>query len=127
MKQEEHEEQVRVFTWARWAEATYPELALLFAVPNGGRRDKVTAARLKAEGVKAGVLDIWFPVARGRYHGLVIELKTRTGRLTPEQKAWIEALTAQGWKALMCRGAAATVGVIEWYLDGAAETGLPNL
>ena len=127
MKQEEHEEQVRVFTWARWAEATYPELALLFAVPNGGRRDKVTAARLKAEGVKAGVLDIWFPVARGRYHGLVIELKTRTGRLTPEQKAWIEALTAQGWKALMCRGAAATVEVIELYLDGAAETGLPNL
>lgn len=127
MKQEEHEEQVRVFTWARWAEATRPELALLFAVPNGGRRDKVTAGRLKAEGVKAGVLDIWLPVARGRYHGLVIELKTRTGRLTPEQKVWLEALTAQGWKALMCRGAAETVEVIEWYLAGAAETGLPNL
>ena len=66
MKQEEHEEQVKVFTWARWAEAARPELALLFAVPNGGRRDKVTAGRLKAEGVKAGVLDIWLPVARGR-------------------------------------------------------------
>jgi len=70
MKQQEHNEQVAVFAWARWAEAQYPELALLFAVPNGGARNKVTAARLKAEGVKRGVLDIWFPVARGGWRRL---------------------------------------------------------
>ena len=126
MKQEEHEEQVKVFTWARWAEAARPELALLFAVPNGGRRDKVTAARLKAEGVRAGVPDIWLPVARGGYHGLVIELKTEAGRPTPEQKAWLAALEAQGWQALVCRGATATVRAIENYL-AAPQTRLAKL
>ena len=54
MKTDEHREQAALFEWARYAGGRYPELALLFAVPNGGRRDAVTGARLKSEGVKAG-------------------------------------------------------------------------
>ena len=122
MKQEEHNEQVAVFAWAGREEARYPELALLFAVPNGGRRDKITGARLKAEGVKPGVPDIWWPVARGPYHGLVIELKADKGRPTPKQKAWLAALEAQGWKVMVCVGAAAAVQVIEWYAAGAENS-----
>ena len=121
MKQQEHNEQVAVFAWARWAEAQYPELALLFAVPNGGARNKVTAARLKAEGVKRGVLDIWFPVARGGYHGLTIELKAKGGRLSPEQRTWLAALQAQGWCALMCVGALEAIAALENYLAAGPE------
>lgn len=118
MKQQEHIEQARVMAWTRERldEGRYPELALLFAVPNGGLRKKATAARLKAEGVKAGVPDLWLPVARGGYLGLVIEEKAGKGRPTTEQKAWLAALAAQGWLALVCVGAGQTIAALERYL-----------
>jgi hypothetical protein len=120
MKQQEHIEQAAVFAWARLAEPAYPELALLFAVPNGGVRNKVTAARLKAEGVKRGVPDMWLPVARGDCHGLVIELKAKGGRPTPEQRVWLAALEAQGWRALVCVGREQAIAALEQYLGMAA-------
>jgi hypothetical protein len=118
MKQEEHNEQAALFRWAALAAGRYPELALLFAVPNGGRRDAVTGARLKAEGVKAGVPDIWLPVARCGYHGLVIELKAEGGRASREQKAWLRALEEQGWLAAVCVGATAAWELLGRYLEG---------
>lgn len=122
---DEHLEQVNIFNWVneelQRQPPRYSELALLFAVPNGGFRAKRTAALLKLEGVRPGVPDMWLPVARGGYHGLVIELKTQKGRVSPEQKKWLEMLTAQGWKAVVCRGAAEAVNTIRWYLNGAPE------
>ena len=52
-KDEEHRIQCAC---VRWFRLQYPQLnGRLFAVPNGGRRDATTAAKLKAEGVIAGV------------------------------------------------------------------------
>ena len=118
MRQAEHNEQAALFTWARLKEAQHPALALMFAVPNGGARNVVTGQRLKQEGVKRGVPDIWLPVARCGYHGLVIELKAGKGRATPEQKAWLQALRAEGWLALVCVGAEAARQVVQAYLEG---------
>jgi hypothetical protein len=43
----------------QWFSLQYPSLrGRLFAVPNGGHRSKTEAARLKAEGVVAGVSDL---------------------------------------------------------------------
>lgn len=68
-------EQQCLFRWAAFQSGKYPELKLLYHVPNGGSRKKSEAGRFKAEGVKAGVPDLCLPVARGGYHGLYIELK----------------------------------------------------
>lgn len=52
----EANEQTALFHWAAFAaKHEHPELALMFAVPNGGHRHPVVAAKLKAQGVKAGV------------------------------------------------------------------------
>lgn len=87
----EAQEQVTLFSWA--AVQAIPELALLYHIPNGGSRHKAEAARLRAEGVRAGVPDLCLPVPRGGFHGLYIELKRlRGGRLSEQQRAWLDAL-----------------------------------
>lgn len=114
----EHAEQVAVFEWARLLEERRPELALLFAIPNGGARHPATGRKLKAEGVKRGVPDLCLPVARGAYHGFYAELKTGTGRVTPEQRWWAERLQAHGYAYYLCRGARGAIAAIEQYLGG---------
>lgn len=96
--------QATLMEWAMLMESRWPELKLLFHVPNGGARGKAEAGRLKRQGVKAGVPDLMLPVARGGYHGLFIELKTEKGSLTPEQKEWLRMLQEQGYAAKCCKG-----------------------
>ena len=100
----EHDEQVRLFNWAAsWADE-YPELDLLYAIPNGGFRHRATAARLKAEGVRAGVPDVCLPVARGGYHGLYIEMKYGRNKPTKKQRQWLDRLAEEGHKTAVCYG-----------------------
>ena len=73
--QREDLEQAALISWAEAYERIYPELALLYHIPNGGKRDRIVAAKLKAQGVKPGVPDLCLPVPRGKYHGLYIEMK----------------------------------------------------
>jgi len=115
---DEHAEQAALFSWAEFARDRHPELALLFAIPNGGHRHRAVAARMKAEGVKRGVPDICLPVPRGPWHGLYIELKTDAGRVSREQRRWIGLLTLQGYRAEVCRGWQQARQLIENYLSG---------
>ena len=98
-------EQQCLFNWAKLREARYPELALMFHIPNGGKRNIAEATRFKAEGVKAGVPDICLPVPRDTYHGLWIELKrTKHGTVSEHQKKWLKELNTQGYCAVVCHG-----------------------
>ena len=111
-------EQATLFSWAKMQEHKWPELRLLFHIPNGGSRGKVEAAHFKAEGVKAGVPDLFLPVARGPYHGLFIEMKRQKGgKVSDAQKAWISALIDQGYLAVVCYGWKDAAELIEDYLD----------
>src|SRR5262245_8907913 len=101
----EHFEQVALFEWAQYNISRLPELDLLFAIPNGGKRSKAVAGKLKAEGVKAGVPDICLPVARRGYHGLFIELKAEGGQVTELQELFIERVSEQDYFAKVCVGA----------------------
>lgn len=101
----EHAEQVAVIRWAKVMEGKHPELALLFAIPNGGHRRKTEAARLSAEGVKAGVPDLCLPVKTARYGSLFIEMKRdRRATVKEHQRDWINALRNAGNRAEICRG-----------------------
>lgn len=118
-RRQEHEgaEQEYLFRWAEYAKCTMPELALLFHVPNGGKRSKTEAARMKMQGVKAGVPDLFLPVARGGYHGLFIELKAGRNKATEKQGEWLAALREQGYAAVICTGWEAAKATLENYLS----------
>lgn len=111
-------EQRWVFQWARMNYPTKPELKLLLHVPNGGYRLKSEAARMHGMGVKAGVPDLLLPVARGKYHGLWIEMKrAKGGKVSAAQQGMIGALRAQDYAVCVCYGWVAAVQTIEGYLE----------
>ena len=115
----EHDEQAALFTWAATNEAAHPELACMFAIPNGGHRHPAVAAMLKAEGVRAGVPDIFIAAPRGRWAGLFLELKRadHSNGPTEAQRMWIERLREQGYSTAICYGAAEAQQVIMAYLS----------
>ena len=109
----EHEEQVTLFTWFRMRYAGM----LMYAIPNGGARSSITGARLRDEGVLAGVPDIFLPCPSGGKHGLYIEMKRQKGgRVSAPQKAVMQALRMQGYEVAVCHGWQEARGCIEQYL-----------
>ena len=92
----EHEEQVLFVQWFR---RTYPDVRI-FAIPNGEKRSQSAGARLKAEGVSAGVPDLYIPA-----WNTWIEMKrSKGGRVSEKQKDWIAYLEGIGHKVFICAG-----------------------
>ena len=92
----EHEEQREL---VRWFRQTFKGVRI-FAIPNGGARSIVTAGRLKAEGVSAGVPDLFVPA----WH-LWIEMKrAKGGSLGAEQKDFIKYLESVGFSCIVGKG-----------------------
>ena len=113
----ETDEQQALFNWAKIS--GIPDIDLLHAIPNGGHRNKATAGRLKAEGVKRGVPDIFLPVPKNGYHGLYIELKRQKGgKLSVEQKEWCNRLFQNGYKVFVAEGwVEAREAILEYLRD----------
>ena len=137
----EDTEQMCLFRWADAQSGKYPELSLMYHIPNGGKRTKAEAGRFRAMGVKSGVPDIFLPhgfhvldfvgpgqfnfdgtqyaVTETRYNGLYIELKRqRGGTVSATQKQWISALRNAGYAVEVCKGWEAAAAVITNYLEG---------
>lgn len=98
---EEHRIQCACINWYR---LKYPKMRHnLFSVPNGGRRDTVTGAKLKAEGALAGVADLILLKSNRFYGALLIEMKTMKGIQSEEQINWESKITQDGYKYVVCR------------------------
>lgn len=116
--------QAALFGWA--SAATVGDIAVgdyLLAIPNGGKRNKREALKLKRCGVKAGVSDLFLPVPRGTMHGLWIELKAPAhmgkpaGKPTKLQLDWLNRMGDQGYAAIICHGWEAAAQTITDYLS----------
>lgn len=78
--QEEHMIQVAITNYLGFM--NYP----FFAIPNGGQRHPGVARKLKAEGVQAGVADLFIMIPNANRNGLFVEVKTMTGKQSESQK-----------------------------------------
>lgn len=117
MSRTEHHEQVALIQWADYQRFNGEPIGDdLFAIPNGGARHPAVAAKLKAEGVRAGMPDLMLAIPINPYAGLFIELKARGGRLTEKQRKRLERLQERGYKAVCCVGYDAAKAEIERYL-----------
>jgi len=108
----EHEEQRELVSWFR--KEFRP--VRIFAIPNGGLRNKSVAAKLKVEGVSAGVPDLYVPAWR-----LWIEMKReKGGRLSDNQKDWRDYLQSTGSYFILGEGCEkAKEKIIRFYEENA--------
>ena len=127
----EHDEQVALFFWAELNKSKVPALELLMAIPNGasygggGGRWNI-AKRMKDEGVKKGVPDVFLPVPMTYTNegqvtdmkaGLWIEMKAGKNKPSDEQNWWIEQLEEMGYRVEVCYSSQEAIDVINDYLD----------
>jgi hypothetical protein len=107
----ESQHQKALFTWARLPLTLkqYPDLQLLYANRNTQKATtKAQAGRIKAEGSKAGVPDIFLPVPSQIYHGLYIEMKSpeyksrSKGGLSDAQLEFFPLLRRLGYRVDIC-------------------------
>jgi hypothetical protein len=118
-----------------------PELRWLHAIPNGGMRDKITAGKLKAEGVKRGIPDAFLPVPMPlggpsqwsiRYCGLYIEMKRpkskgrQAGSTSNEQDSAIAALRCAGYAVTVCFDWIAAARDVQSYIEAVRNSGTPQ-
>jgi VRR-NUC domain-containing protein len=91
----EHAEQAALIQWAD----INPDKRLrrLFAIPNAAKRSFALASYMKSEGLRKGVLDLCLPIPSAGYHGAYLEMKSKDGKMTPEQQDWKDFFDSQGY------------------------------
>lgn len=94
--------QISCFELIEVLRGQHPILEWVVHVPNGGKRPRGAAGRLKAMGVKKGVLDVILPLPYNGWSGWAIELKVGKNRTTEEQDNWLAALEAAGYYTAVC-------------------------
>nr|DAJ54444.1 MAG TPA: Nuclease [Caudoviricetes sp.] len=110
-------EQATLIQWCNLQSCKYSELKLIFAIPNGGYRNKAEARKLKATGTKSGVPDLFLAVPRNGKYGLFIEMKVGRNKCTDNQKKWIRNLLEQGYEVKVCYSCEEAIQVIKKYLN----------
>jgi hypothetical protein len=116
----EHAHQSALFCWAALPTTlvVWPMLRWMFAIPNGGERNIKVAAQMKAEGVKAGVPDVFLPFPVGEWHGLFIEMKKKPNNLTDEQLKFGQAAIEIGYCCGVCYSWEDARTIIVSYIAG---------
>ncbi len=117
----EHAHQVAVIEWAFMQTAKYPELDLLHAIPNGamlggGKIGAIRMNHLKAEGLRPGISDLFLPSAHDGYFGMYIEMKTKGGKVSDNQKEFMLAVEEQGYRTAVCWDADEAIEILDDYL-----------
>lgn len=106
-----------------WCRMRNDGAELIFAIPNGGKRDAKEAMGLKHQGVTAGIPDLMIPVMRGGYGGLFIELKNPNGkgRVSNDQNRIMESLLVQGYAVCVSHSFDDCKEIVSEYLSGGAQ------
>jgi len=117
MNPTEHQIQSAFFKW--W-DMNYRS-PLAWAVPNGGFRHITTAIKLKLEGVRPGIPDVFISIPKGKWSGLFLEFKTKTGTLTKPQKFYLDALSKAGYQTAVVRSVDEAISVVHEYMKQSNE------
>ena len=117
------DEGLEQFTVAEWLRA---HRINFFHVPNEARRHGLEKLALHALGAVPGVADLIIldpPPNLPQCCGTALEMKSRKGKATSAQIAWLVEAHKRGWYAVICRGADEAIKVLEMAGYGQRRTG----
>lgn len=115
----EDDEQKAFFQWADYVK----ELKWMHSSLNGASLagDKIQRARqmnrLKSQGMKKGVLDVFLPKAKGIFHGMYLEMKFGKNTMTKEQKEFAIDIAAEGFCMFTCYNSEQAIEATKLYLN----------
>lgn len=104
--------------WVVLSSARYPILRWMLHVPNGGKRPRGEAGKLKALGTKPGYPDLTLPRPNHTWRGLAIELKSPVGTVSSYQQEWLDAFAEDGWLVAVCRSLEEFIATTLLFLNG---------
>ena len=101
-----------------WFRLQYPKLArMIFTVPNGGKRDAKTGARMKYEGAVRGVADLILLIPKKGWASLCIEMKTPKGTQSEHQRTWQTEAERYQNKYVICHSLQEFINEVNSYLQ----------
>lgn len=114
MKQVEARTQEAIVKYIKLA---YPDA--LYCASAGGLRTSIKqAVMMKKTGYVKGTPDLAIYEPINKFHGLFLEVKTKTGRATKEQLRWRHELNLRNYFAEIVYGFEDAKKVIDRYLTG---------
>ena len=102
--------------YLKWFRMQYPGITI-FAIPNGAQRSYKNACFLKAEGMLAGVCDLFCLAARGEWHGLFLEMKIYPNEPSDAQLRFIKEARKAGYKAEVCYTIESAISITKDYMN----------
>jgi hypothetical protein len=100
-----------------WWRTQYPRFVyLLFHIPNGGKRDKITASIFKGLGVVPGVADLFLAIPNPDHHGFFIELKRKGNVQSEYQINFMKWVRSMGYKYEVIDTVEDAIQAVQTYL-----------
>lgn len=107
--------QKTVIQWVRTHPYFKGKEGLVLHFPSEGKRSLSYGKKLKDMGFRAGIADLLIAMPRKGYHGAWIELKSKSGKLSPMQVKFLADMSEQGYFTTVCYSIDDAIQKIEWY------------
>jgi hypothetical protein len=88
----------------------------LFHIPNEGKRSLYLGKKLRDQGMRAGVSDLFLSYPSSPFHGYYIEIKTEGDKLSTVQQIWAASVQKVGYKFSIFKDAETCINSIRHYL-----------
>lgn len=113
----EHAIQRDFVNWCHKQSLHDPRFEMLFSIPNGGLRNVKIAMKMKLEGLKPGVFDLFLSVPSRGFHGAYIEMKTTKGKPSKDQFAFRRLAVKYGYYSIFAYSSEMAIDFVKWYLE----------
>ncbi len=101
---------------------THPRLnmiqKLIMHFPNEGKRSLRYGKLMKDLGLRPGVADLFIAMPAQGFNGAWIEIKSKSGHVSPNQKEFLADMATQNYFTAVCWSIDEGITLLDWYCLG---------
>lgn len=106
----EHTIQKTIVDWLRLHKIIHA------SIPNEAANNPITGRRLKERGLRKGASDLFICRAAHGFHGMWLEIKSKEGMLSQEQKKFFQDVENEKYFTSACWSIDEGISILKWYL-----------